>query len=140
MSGRPNKIKPVPVKSDLIVPPPPESLDEIAVVEWHRVSQKLFELGVLSDLDVSVIAGYCEAWSEFVRLSLMVKKVGPVTKTDKGNWIQHPVLGVKNHAAERMLRFAAQLGITPVAREKLNIKPVESDDSFAKFAGLKVMK
>jgi P27 family predicted phage terminase small subunit len=134
--GRPNVVKKRNIRCEELSPP--DALDDIAKGEWVRVCGQLRENGALAELYLPAIAGYCEAWSEFVRMSILVKKTGPVTKTEKGNWIQHPLLGVKNQAAERMLRFASQLGMTPVTREKLSTANACGIDDFAKFAGLKL--
>jgi P27 family predicted phage terminase small subunit len=74
-----------------------------------------------------------------VRLSAEYRKVGATVNTDKGNVVQHPILGAKNKASERILKFAAHFGMTPAARAKLEVRGNEDEDEFAKFAGLSIV-
>ena len=94
----------------------------------------------IDKLDVGTFAAMCEAYSEFVRVSKQLKKemkkknsIGPVVKTKKGNWVQHPLLGVKNQAAERYLKFAQQFGMTPAARAKIAEDQITAADKLKKY-------
>ena len=79
----------------------------------------LEDAGLLGSLDRALLTAYCEAWAEFVALSIRVRKEGPTVMTDKGNSVQNPTLGAKNSAAERLIRIAANFGMSPAARAKL---------------------
>jgi P27 family predicted phage terminase small subunit len=118
----------------------PNCLGKEGKTEWERVTVELENMGILSTADRGALVAYCEAWEEFVDLLAKVRKEGPVVYTDKGNAIQNPVLGAKNKASERLLKTAAQFGMTPAARTKIEATEGDGEDSFAKFAGLKVLK
>jgi phage terminase small subunit len=74
-------------------------------------------MGVLASSDRSCLAGYCEAWGEFAKLSAMVKRVGYAKAIAAG------LVKAKNNAALRYLRFAGELALTPAARSKVAIDP-----------------
>lgn len=110
--------------------------DELASAEWTSVCEELDLMKILCTSDRMAIAGYCEAAAEFQRLAKAVREEGHVSVTDKGNAIQNPLVGAKNKAAERMLKFAAQFGLTPSARTGIDVDKSggavdEDDENFA---------
>lgn len=137
--GRPKKPKLVTVKAAKGIPSCPAALSREGKAEWKRVTKELDAMGLLAKVDRGALTAYCEAWEEFVLLLKKVRSEGPVVYTDKGNAIQNPTLGAKNNAAQRVMKFAAQFGMTPVARAKLETKEQGDDDAFAAFAGLRVV-
>jgi P27 family predicted phage terminase small subunit len=52
---------------------------------------------------------------------------GLLVKTKAGNYIQNPVVGAANRAMELMLRAAAELGMTPSARSRIQSDPAQAD-------------
>lgn len=93
----------------------PEWLDDEARAEWSRQVAGMAE-GVLSQVDRGFLAAYCAAWSEFVACQQYIEEHGHTSVTDKGNEIQHPMVGIRNKAAERMNRFGSQFGFSPSSR------------------------
>ena len=106
----------------------PEHMSDAARDEWDRVCGELEEAGILGRLDRALLAAYCEAWEEFVELSVRVRKEGATVETDKGNIVQNPTLGAKNSAAERLIRIAANFGMSPAARAKLEAVEKSGDE------------
>jgi len=131
--GRPRKPKPSIVRATAGRPSCPVWLGREGKAEWRRVTIELDKLGLLSKADRASLVAYCEAWEEFVDLLRKVRKEGPVLYTDKGNAIQNPVLGAKNKAAERVLKCAAQFGLTPAARTKIEAANAGDEDDFSAF-------
>ena len=111
----------------------PKSLGKVGRAEWRRVTAELGAMGVLNTADLVALTGYCEAWEEFIWLLERVKSEDPVVLTDKGNAIQNPIFGLKNKAWERMMKAAAQFGLTPSARNKLELAEEAGTDPFAEF-------
>ena len=56
-------------------------------------------------------------------------------KTTNGNAIQNPLVGTANKAATDMVRFAAEFGMTPSARSRINVTPPGegAEDPAARF-------
>lgn len=124
--------------------PPPHLCDE-AKVEWGRVASMLYALRLLSDVDIAALSAYCQAWAIFKRATDALERMAaqdPVTtglliKTTNGNAIQNPLLGIANKAAADMVRFAAEFGMTPSARARINLgetKAPEADPAEKFFA------
>lgn len=138
-----------PIKADAIqvepsLPMPPPHLCDEAKVEWGRVASMLYALRLLSEADVAALTAYCQAWAIHKQateaLNLMAKSdavtKGLLIKTTNGNAIQNPLLGIANKAANDMVRFAAEFGMTPSARARINApkgEETQSQDTVERF-------
>lgn len=139
--GNPGKQKlpqnePVPDTGELVEPP--SFLDDYAIEEWDRLAPGLYAIGVLTPLDRSVFAAYCDAVSEWRRArELMAEKSeidAFVSSKVSGNQAKSVLLNIANDAAKNMLKFGAELGLTPSARARLAIVPGRGKKS--RFEGL----
>ena len=143
LEGNPGKKKIlVEPKTSGELPKPPKHLDKYARSEWKRVAEGLNLMGVLDVVDRSTFAAYCGAYSRWCHaedeLSKLQKKGGPIAalvqKTQSGNWIQQPLIGISNVAARDMVKYASEFGLTPAARARLGVDPGKNKKS--KFSGL----
>jgi P27 family predicted phage terminase small subunit len=112
-------------------PSPPAHLNADAADEWKRVADELDAMGVLSGLDRAALAAYCQAYGRWTQAERVLAKMtndadGLIIKTQSGNMIQNPLVGVANKAMADMVRYAAEFGMTPSSRTRLNA--VEQDD------------
>lgn len=113
------------------VPQPPAELSSDARNEWRRVARQLHQAGLLAGLDRAALAAYCQAyarWRAAERALAVMAEKDPVTaglliKTSNGNAIQNPLVGIANKAAAAMVRFAAEFGMTPSARSRIEVAP-----------------
>lgn len=119
------------VSSD--VPAPPEFLSDSAKEEWLDISEKLHRLGLLTEIDNSALALYCQAFGEFVDAQSGIERDGLVLFTDKGNQVQNPMVGVSHRAMELCHKFLVEFGMTPSSRTKVKVTKHEKK---SKFTGL----
>ena len=112
---------------------PPLNLSPTGAMEWGRMMDLMDKAGFAGEMDRQALYAYCEAFQEFDDLVGKVKKTGPLIKTEKGNWIQSPLLCAKNKASERMLKAAKDFGLTPWARSKMDCLERDAQDEFSKF-------
>ena len=111
-------------------PVPPEWLTPEAQAEWRRVIRDLVIRETLARVDLQTLAAYCQAfgrWEVAERALAAMGKNDPLTrglmiKTTNGNAVQNPMVGTANVAARDMVKFAAELGMTPVARARVEAK------------------
>ena len=111
-------------------PQPPDWLTPEAQAEWRRVIRDLVIRETLARVDLQTLAAYCQAfgrWEVAERALAAMGKNDPLTrgmmiKTTNGNAVQNPMVGTANVAARDMVRFAAELGMTPVARARVDAK------------------
>lgn len=130
IKGNPGKrpINPNEPKPELARPLPPPHLNDDAKVEWGRVIDRLFDLGLMTDLDRAALGAYCQAygrWSQAERALLKMAESDQLTgalmiKTKNGNAIQNPLVGTANHAMSEMMRYASEFGMTPSARTRID--------------------
>jgi P27 family predicted phage terminase small subunit len=131
-------VKPDSIKVEPALPDPPGHLNDDAKAEWARVAPMLFAQRVLGLPDVAALGAYCQAyaiWKQatdalnvMARGDMLTKAL--MIKTTNGNAIQNPLLGIANKAASDMVRFAAEFGMTPSARARINLgdqKSLEKD-------------
>jgi len=132
LKGNPGKrpIRPEPEPAVPATPPdPPEFLDEHAKNEWWRVAPELHALGLLTVLDLQPLAAYCQAYVHWVTAERALARMaagdahfcGLMITGSTGSHMANPLVRVARNAAHDMLRFAAEFGLTPVARSRLSV-------------------
>lgn len=113
----------------------PEWLNEDGRAHWERTVHLLQQVpGLLSLLDEDALTSYAEAWQEFHGAMREIEQVGATAISDKGLPYQHPAVGRKNKALERIRHYQRQFGFTPDARKKMKIETRQDEtDPFAEF-------
>lgn len=120
---------------------PPTGLLPDAQVEWDRVADDLVAAGLITVADLASLAIYCTAfgrWVQAERLLAADAKANPATEgltieTSNGNVIANPLLGIRNKAAADLMKAAAELGMTPSARSRVQAAPASKQDPAADF-------
>jgi P27 family predicted phage terminase small subunit len=115
------------------LPAPPPFLPDEAKVEWGRVSEELYKIGLLSSIDRAALAAYCQSYALLAQAWCAINEMrkedlltgGLMIKTTNGNAIQNPLVGTANKAAADMVRYAAEFGMTPSARSRITATPPE---------------
>ncbi len=140
--GRHKTPKPSPIKAVRGVPTCPAWLGKEGKTEWKRITKELQLIGLLSKLDRACLVTYCEAWEEFISMVKQVRKEGVSVMTMDGGKKVNPSLKAKQAAADRVVKIAAQFGMTPAARTKIEAAEADEEDEFAKFTkqGLRRVK
>lgn len=125
-----NKAEPKKVKANIRVP---SHMDSLAKTVWKRVAKTLDELGVLSSTDLDTLENYCETYARIRRLRIELKKLGGTSyesiKPDgEVLWKAYPQASQLDSAERNFKSFAVELGLTPAARSKVQVKEKQSDD------------
>ena len=133
-TARDSRIKDEP-EPEPSIPSPPDFLDQVACVEWGRVSTQLFKLGLLSELDRTSLAVYCRYYSLWKRAEEESKKTDEILMTKQGNVIQNPWRGIANTAVQIMEKAAMRFGMNPESRARVSSRRAESGkkEGFGKF-------
>ena len=109
----------------------PDWLEEEAKAEWDRLSQALFDMGILTDLDVVPFAAYCQAYARWREAEEFISQHGSIVKTKSGYWQTVPQVSIAHTNQKAMLQAAAEFGLTPSARSRIiagNAKKEEVDE------------
>jgi P27 family predicted phage terminase small subunit len=101
-------------------PPPPDYLHGYAIDEWCNVGPQLYQLGLLTVLDVATLAAYCVAygrWRAAVE-ALQASSHGLLIETERGKQ-PNPMIGIALNAAADALKIAGEFGLTSATRSRL---------------------
>ena len=143
ISGNPGKRK-LPDAEPKFSPSQPDAplfLNSDANAEWDRLSLLLYDSGVLTDVDRSALAAYCQAYGLWAQAEREIAKLqeisvlnGLILKTKDGNYIQQPLLGIANKARADMVRYASEFGMTPSSRTRIETSgAIKKTNPFAQF-------
>ncbi|MBB5469362.1 P27 family predicted phage terminase small subunit [Paraburkholderia sp. CI2] len=113
------------------VPKPPAHLDSYALAEWDRITPELDAIGMLTTIDGTTLAAYCQCVSRWMQAEESIQRMKArdkltsalMIKTSNGNAIQNPLVGVANRAMLMAIRFASEFGMSPAARARLSAMP-----------------
>ncbi len=112
----------------------PTHLSRRAKVEWKRVSVQLERMGLLTQLDRSMLALYCQAYGRWVEAEEEAAVHGLVVKTKSGMLIQNPYLGIANRAAKQLHEFLVEFGMSPSSRTRVSATPpTDADNAKSRF-------
>ena len=97
----------------------PKWLEAEAKKEWRRISKQLEGLGILTEIDMTAFAGYCQAYARWKEAEEFITKHGAIVKTPSGYWQQVPQVSIAQTYLRIMNRFCEQFGLTPSARSRI---------------------
>ena len=113
----------------------PAWLDPAAREEWQRLAPLLGQLGVVTATDADVLAAYCEAWVTWKQATLKLRQGGLIVTTGKGDRVVSPYVKIAHHAMALCARLLVELGMTPSARARVQVRP-EAQAPASKWEGL----
>lgn len=130
LAKRQGEAAPAPVVS---IPQPPDWLGPVGKEVWGKVAESLYRIGCLTGVDTNLLALYCEAWDEFFAARAEIEKSGIVAMSDKGAEYQHPAVGIKNKAIQRIKQLGGEFGMSPASRVGLTVAPSAKPNGLAAF-------
>lgn len=125
------------IKIDRLGLKPPKWLkdDKIAKAEFIRVTQETAKIDLLDNLDLSILAIYCKAYSGYVAATEMIKQNGmtALRRTAHGHHeVLSPYVVAQDKYAKQIMLCSSKLGLATTDRLKL-IVPTKEDDKTNKF-------
>ena len=104
------------------IPEPPKVLTGAALEEWNRLTVELDKTGILTMLDMEVLATFCKVYVRWCEAEAELDKGALVVKApNTGYPILNPYLGIANRALDQLRKLANELGLSPAARSSLSI-------------------
>ncbi|WP_163136870.1 phage terminase small subunit P27 family [Bacillus sp. FSL K6-1560] len=134
LAARAEHEKKMKMRSDNIKPP--SWLDKVGKKEFKRVAALLTEVEIITEADISVLAAYCNAYSQYVSISKIIEEDGIMVHTEgkdkDSNPIklvgeEHPLLKRQKNYFDQMKSAANDFGLTPSARAKLAITRTQEE-------------
>ena len=125
------------------IPPTPKHLTGEARREWERITPQLAACGMLSEIDLPVLAVYCQAWGRWVKAETKIAELdeipgmdGELMKAPSGYLVRNEWLNIANKAMEHVHKFAVELGLSAQSRSRIHkIRPKETPDKGWKAFG-----
>lgn len=97
----------------------PEWLNDIGKAEWYRVLPQLRDIDIIGNLDLSDLAGYCNAYSHFVIESAALANEDLILIDETtGSRKENPRVNTQIKYATEMRKFADTCGMTISSRLK----------------------
>lgn len=97
--------------------------DDFAKKEFKKLSKLLEEIGIISELDINNLAGYCVSYSRYVQATNELQgKALTVTKhLPNGSYteVENPLVKISKTYADEMRKFAGLVGLTLDSRMKV---------------------
>ena len=122
-------------------PSVPSHLSEAARAEWYRVAKELHGLGLLTRIDVTALAAYCETFATWVEALDKCREMGLIVKSPNGFPIQNPYLSVASQAEKRMRQWLGEFGMTPSSRSRVSVPQAEETvDEYEAFLNSDTVK
>lgn len=123
-----NGHEPVPPKSAIRCP---NWLEAEAKKEWKRLAPALEAMGVLTAVDITAFAGYCQAYARWKEAEEFITQHGSIFQTPSGYVQQVPQVSIAQQNLKIMQSFCSEFGLTPATRSRIiagNGDGGESDD------------
>lgn len=130
------------LQPEIDIPGCPPHLFQEAKKEWKRITPELKRYGLISKLDRSALALYCQSWAMLVYAEQQLKRAmqiaerkkdeveargeewtggdGMVVITTNGNMVYSPYWVMANRAREQVDKFQANFGLSPSSRGRVN--------------------
>ena len=87
--------------------------------EWKRLAPSLEAMGVLTPVDASAFAGYCQAYARWKEAEEFITQHGSIFKTPSGYVQQVPQVSIAQQNLKIMQSFCSDFGLTPATRSRI---------------------
>lgn len=129
-----NEPKPAP-----IAPQCPDWLDDEAKAEWNRVEPELERLGLLTVVDGTALAGYCQTYARWRQAEEILQKHGltmEIMTKGGGTYLQQrPEVAIAQKSLQLIKAFCAEFGLTPSARSRMTLPGQKAEDEMDALLG-----
>ena len=108
---------------------PPAWLDAEALELWHTIGPRLEKLGLLTELDGAAFAVLCSQYGIMRQAAAEISTAGATTTDSRGTPKKNPATSVYNQAAQLWRLMAADFGLTPLSRGRLDVHQVTDEEA-----------
>jgi P27 family predicted phage terminase small subunit len=117
------------VRPPVEIPERPAHLEGEAAAEWDRIAPHLQQLGLVAQIDRAALAGYCDAWGEYVWACERIKTMnaddptgerGRVWDTPSGYKQISVLQQIRNRSLEQLKQYLAMFGMSPSDRSRVS--------------------
>lgn len=114
----------------------PAWLPEKARAIWKQHARALWDLGLLTQVDVDALAALCETEALYRTALEMIEREGAVWTNEQTGYSQQTAwVSVRNTTLKQMQQLWAEFGMTPSARTKVEVKPEATENPLEALMG-----
>ena len=123
------------IQPDTDIPDCPAHLLPEAKKEWKRIVPELEKMRIISEMDRSALAVYCQAFARWVQAEKKLKSMSDdslVDETPSGYKQISVWLQISNRSVEQMHKFLCEFGMSPSSRSRVTANAqikIESGDN-----------
>ncbi len=114
----------------------PDYLCESATVKWHEMVEMLSRNDVFTELDIDLLAIYCEAHAAHLQASAELLTGEATTTGQSGYQAQSPWVTIRDKAWRTKQSIMAEFGMGPASRTRINVNAAPRYGKKAKKGGL----
>lgn len=111
--------------------------DKTAKKEFKRIADELKQIDLISNLDVDLLAMYCQAYVQYQKvIKEMEGQDLSITKYDKNNrpyQVENPLIKIQLKYSDEMKKIASQMGLSISSRLKLAVPTPKDNKPKNKF-------
>ena len=111
-----NEHEPIPPRGAIRCP---AWLEAEAKKEWKRLAPSLEAMGILTAVDITAFAGYCQAYARWKEAEEFISKHGSIFQTPSGYVQQVPQVSIAQQNLKIMQSFCSEFGLTPATRSRI---------------------
>ena len=101
---------------------PPAHLSPEAANKWPDMVEMLSRNHVFTEMDIDMLAVYCEAFAEWVEAKDKLADIGKIVRSPKSGYpVPSPYVSIKNNAEKTMQNGMAEFGMSPASRSRVSI-------------------
>jgi len=102
--------------------------------KWNELASKLFDAGLLTELDGEKLAALCMHWAVMVEAAQDLKERGILVEgaREGGGLVKNPSCQILKDNSAAFDRYAAGFGMDPRSRAHVESQPWDEDDEFLK--------
>ena len=109
----------MPNMGKVVTPPYPKTLPEGLAREcWDEVTREMIMRNTYDGDCRDMVEAYCIQRARFIEANEKIESQGLMQKTKRGLPKYNPYVSISNASYDRMVRLGAELGLTPVRRER----------------------
>ena len=106
----------------------PTGLDEAAKREWRRVADRLWKMGVLTEIDKGNLALYCTLVSRLERYDAFLDQEGETYTTPGGTIKPRPEVTMRDNAIREIRQFTKMFGLSHDARCRMTLPQADGNE------------
>jgi len=103
------------------VPSPPHWLDYYAKKEWERSAPRLVEIGLLTEVDLSMYTIYCQTFARVIRAEKAIMENGMYFETPNGHMQTRPEVTIARDEKKLLAQYANRFGLDPSSRNGIGV-------------------